>query len=135
MLPDRLARLHALRGVRGRLRERGRGHPDPLDPDTEARFVHEREDLLPSVAGFAQARRTRSLEDQGARRRAADRELVLCPLDDVVVAVSVGDEQSEAVQPARSLDAAREDDDELTLPGRDELLATAKDPAAVGLPC
>src|SRR5438034_9430337 len=86
MLADRLAHLDPLRCVLGGLLERGCRDADALDTDAQTRLVHECEDLLPPVAGFSKRCRARSFEEKRARRRAADHELVLRPLDDVVVA-------------------------------------------------
>src|SRR5437773_8293852 len=82
-------------------------------------------------SGLAERRRACSFEEECARRRAADHELVLRPLDDVVVVLAVGDEHAQAIKPARALNGAREHDHQVALPRRDELLAALQDPAAV----
>src|SRR5207247_2773634 len=131
VLADRLAHLDPLRRVVGCLLERGRRDADALDTDAETRLVHERQDPLPSLAGLAERRRARSFEEECARRLAADHELVLRPLDEVVGVLAVGEEPAQAIKPARALNGAREHDHQVALPRRDELLAALQDPAAV----
>ena len=135
VLADRLAHLDAGRRVLARLRQRGGRDTDPLDADAEPRLVHEREDLFPPIARLPERGRARSLEDERARRRAADDELVLGALDDVVVTLAVGDEHPEPIESRRPRDAASEHDHHVPLARGDELLASFEEPAIVACGC
>src|SRR5207245_7112060 len=111
--------------------ERGRRDADAMYTDAQTRLVHKRDDLLPPVAGFAKRRRARPLEEERARPRRADHKLVLGALDDIVVALAVGDEHAQTIETSRAGCGSREHDHEVALPRRDELLAALQDPAAV----